>query len=70
MAYSKEKLKSSDDRASLCFRPFQIGKLSDKYLPIQTLIYVSFKHILCNKPDWFHGYPKLYENVVHYFPPE
>jgi hypothetical protein len=35
MAYSKAKLKSSGDRASPCFRPFWIGKLSDKCLPIR-----------------------------------
>jgi hypothetical protein len=48
MAYSKAKLKGSGDRASPCFRPFWIGKLSDKCLPIQTLLYVSLKHILIN----------------------
>jgi hypothetical protein len=48
MAYSKAKLKSSGDRASPCFRPFWIGNLSDKCLPIRTLLYVSFKHILIN----------------------
>jgi hypothetical protein len=31
---------------SPCFRPFCIGKLSDKCLPIRTLLYNSFKHIL------------------------
>jgi hypothetical protein len=31
-----------------CFRPFWIGNLSDKCLPIQTLLYVSFNHILMN----------------------
>jgi hypothetical protein len=34
MAYSKAKLKSSGDRASPYFRPFWIGKLSEKCLPI------------------------------------
>jgi hypothetical protein len=34
MAYSKAKLKSSGDKASPCFRPFWIGKLSDKCSPI------------------------------------
>jgi hypothetical protein len=48
MAYSNAKLKSSGVRASPCFRPFWIGKLSDKCLPIQTLPYVSFKHNLIN----------------------
>jgi hypothetical protein len=46
MAYSKAKLKCSGDGASPCFRPFWIGTISDKCLPIQTLLYVSFKHIL------------------------
>jgi hypothetical protein len=47
MAYSKEKLKSSSDKASPCFKPFWIGKLTTiYYLPIQTLLYASFKHIL------------------------
>jgi hypothetical protein len=46
MAYSKAKLKSSGDKASHCLRPFWKGKISDKCLPIQTLPYVSFKHIL------------------------
>jgi hypothetical protein len=48
MAYSKAKLKSSGYRASPCFRQFGIEKLSDKCLPIRTLLYVSFKHILIN----------------------
>jgi hypothetical protein len=46
MAYSKAKLKSSGDKASPCFRPFWIGKLSAKCLPIQTLLYVCIgKHL-------------------------
>jgi hypothetical protein len=40
MAYSKTKLKRSGDKASPSSRPFWIGKLSDKCLPIWTLIYV------------------------------
>jgi hypothetical protein len=40
------KLKGSGDKASPCFRQFWIGKLLDKCLPIWTLLYVSFKHIL------------------------
>jgi hypothetical protein len=48
MAYSKAKLKSSGEGASPYFRPFWMGKLSDKFLPIKTLPYVSFKHILIN----------------------
>jgi len=40
MTYSKEKLKSSGDKASPCFRPFRIGNASDRILPLQTLLYV------------------------------
>jgi hypothetical protein len=69
MAYSKTKLKSSGDRSSPCFRPFWIGNLSDKCLPIWTLLYVSFKHILINLTTYIHGYLKLYETAVQYFPP-
>jgi hypothetical protein len=46
MAYSKGKLKSSDDKASPSLKPYWIGKLSDKCVPIRTLLYVSFKHTL------------------------
>jgi hypothetical protein len=45
MAYYKEKLKSNGDKASY-FRPFWIGNLSDKCLPVWTLLQVLFKHIL------------------------
>jgi hypothetical protein len=38
MAYAKVKLKSSGDKASPYFRPFWIGKLSDKTLPIWTSV--------------------------------
>jgi hypothetical protein len=37
------KLKSNGDKVPTCFKPFWIGKLSDKYLPIRTLL---CKHIL------------------------
>jgi hypothetical protein len=37
---SKAKLKSSGDKTSPCFRPFWIRKLSNKCLPIRTLVYV------------------------------
>jgi hypothetical protein len=43
MAYSKAKLKSSGDRASPCFRPFWIGKLSDKCLPIPLVVLSSIE---------------------------
>jgi hypothetical protein len=46
MVYSQAKLKSSGDKASPCFKPFWIEKLSDKCLLIRTLLYVSSKHIL------------------------
>jgi hypothetical protein len=40
MAYSKAKLKSSGDKASPCFRPFWIGKLSDRCLNLLKLLYL------------------------------
>jgi hypothetical protein len=40
MEYSKENLKSRGVKASPYFTPFWIGKLSDKYLPIDILLYV------------------------------
>jgi hypothetical protein len=46
MAYSKAKLKSSHDKAAPSFKPFWIGKLSNKCLSIWTLLYVSFKQNL------------------------
>jgi hypothetical protein len=55
--FYKAKLKSSDDRASPCFRPFWRGKFPDKCLSIQTLLYVWFKHILINLTS-FMGTPK------------
>jgi hypothetical protein len=64
MAYSKAKLKSSGDKASPCFRPFWIGKLSDRCLPIRTLLYVSF-----NVGDFFHGisskHPVHQDDTLH-----
>jgi hypothetical protein len=43
MAHSKAKLKSNGDKASPCLRPFWIVKLSDKCLPIWTLLVVNNK---------------------------
>jgi hypothetical protein len=42
------------DNASHCFRPFWIGKLSDKCLLIWTLLHVLFKYILMS-PTSFLG---------------
>jgi len=38
MTHSETKLKNNDDKASPCFRPFWIGKASDRFLlvPIRT----------------------------------
>jgi hypothetical protein len=56
MAYSKANLKHSGDKSFPCFRPFWMGKLSDKYLPIhhctsykpifETVCAISFLTIL------------------------
>ena len=45
MAHSKAKLKHNGDKASPGFKPFLTGNVSDKRLPTQTLLEVSFKHI-------------------------
>jgi hypothetical protein len=55
MAYSKAKLKCSDDTA---FTPFWRGKLSEKcspISPIQTLLCVPFQHILIWVPQTLHA---------------
>jgi hypothetical protein len=44
IAYFKPKLRSSDDKASPCFRQFWIENVSDRVLPIR--LWVWFKHIL------------------------
>jgi hypothetical protein len=51
MAYSKAKLKSNGHKASPYFRP------SDKCLPTNILLYVSFKHILIIQNCWISGLP-------------
>jgi hypothetical protein len=38
MVYSKAKLKSNGDKVSLCFRPFWMINLLDRFLPIWTLL--------------------------------
>jgi hypothetical protein len=46
MAYSKAKLKSSDDTASPSFRTFLIGNISDKGLHVHILLWVLLKYTL------------------------
>jgi len=68
MAYSKGKLKSNGNRASLCFKPFQIGNMSRRLLAyvdsavgfIQTHPYQHYQ---------FHGDTKLIENIIQDLPP-
>jgi hypothetical protein len=52
MAYSKAKLESSGDKACPCFRALCIGNMSDRYLPIWTLVLVSFRHILISRTSF------------------
>jgi hypothetical protein len=72
MAYSKAKLKSNGDRASLGFKPFLIGNISDKFLPTQTLLYVSVRHIFISLTSFleipnsmriFIDFKKAYDSV-------
>jgi hypothetical protein len=48
----QSKIESNGDKASPCFRTFWIVNLSDRFLPIWTVLQVSFKHILVS-PDSF-----------------
>jgi hypothetical protein len=66
-AYSKAKLKSCGGKVYPCFRPFWIGKLSDKYLPIRTLLYILFKHSLISLTSSL-GTQNSYQNIIQYFP--
>jgi hypothetical protein len=68
MAYSKTKLKSSDDRASPCFRPFWIEKTIRQMFTYMDFT-ICFIQTHFNEPENFHGHPKLYENIVQFFPP-
>ena len=38
MAYFKAKLKGNGDKASPCFKPFQIANMTDICLPTRTLL--------------------------------
>jgi hypothetical protein len=46
MAYSQSKLKSNSDKAYPCFTPIWIADVFDKCVPMRTLLYVLFKHII------------------------
>ena len=46
MAYSKAKLESKDDKASPCFKSFQIGKMIRRWLPTRNLLEASFRHVI------------------------
>jgi hypothetical protein len=52
---SKAKLKSNGDKPSPCFKPFLIGNMSDKFLPVRIVLYVSFRHIFISLTS-FMGY--------------
>jgi len=45
----KAKLRSSGYKASPSFKPYLKGNVSEKYLPIWTLLKVLFKHIFINQ---------------------
>jgi hypothetical protein len=69
MAYSKAELKSNGNKASPCHRPFWIGNLLDRFLPIWILWQVSFilVHILTSLTSFVDT--QIYKNIVRYFPP-
>jgi flagellar biosynthesis protein FlhB len=55
-----KKLKNTGDKASPSFKPFLTGNMPDKYLPTQTLLQVSFRHISISLTS-FTGYQTLWE---------
>jgi hypothetical protein len=65
MAYSAEKFKSNDSKASPCFRPFYTGNVSYKYLHIQISLYIPFKHILMGLTS-ITGISNLIQNIVSF----
>jgi hypothetical protein len=56
MTYFNAQLKINGDKAPPCFMSFSIGKLSDKRLPVQILLYVSFKHTVISLGDINNAY--------------
>jgi hypothetical protein len=59
MEYSKVKLKSSGDKASPCYKPYWIGKLSDKmFTCMDFTVCLILTHF--NQPYSFQGESKLY----------
>jgi hypothetical protein len=59
MAYSKAKFKSSEDKASSCFRPFWIGKLSSLLCSINVAALPKLLKLL--------GLGTSYETYLTYF---
>jgi hypothetical protein len=67
MAYSKAKFKSSGDKTSL-FLIIRDGKCI-RQMFYYLDVFVAFGYTHFNQPKQFHWYPKLYEDIVQYFPP-
>jgi hypothetical protein len=51
VAYSKANLKSNGDEASPCLKPFLIWKISDKFLPFRSLLWVNVDTFLLAVPE-------------------
>jgi hypothetical protein len=45
------------------------NRKSIRQLFTYTELTVSYTQIPFSNPNWFHGYTKLNENIVQYFPP-
>lgn len=74
MAYSKINLETNGGKASAFVRPFWIGNARDKHLPVQNLLYFSFKQALMtitnstgtpNSTIMFHNAVVLSESQVY-----
>jgi hypothetical protein len=58
------KVESNDNKASLCFRPFRIGKWIQQLLPTPTSLNISFKHTLIS-PSSFISTRNLMRILYH-----
>ena len=68
MAYAKAELKNNDKKTLPHLKTILIGNMSAKFLPVWSLLYVSFRHMFISL-NQFHGDPKLNENNIQDIPP-
>jgi hypothetical protein len=64
VASSRARLGGGGGGASPCSGPFWMGEVTDECLPLRTLLYVSFMHVLVSL-DSFRGAPNSTEVMCH-----